>query len=147
MTGDAVRTAAIAPTLPFELEDAIHHVLKAHYGYHYAADARASLLADLSDAILKHRTALALPVEQPAGWQPIETAPKDTTVILLFIPTRWNKWTPALQASGFWYASGWLLPNADEAMQSVEPTHWMPLQQPPASPSPTEPTDQPKEMK
>lgn len=84
---------------------------------------------------------LALPVEQPAGWQPIETAPMLGKPLLLY-------WKHAGWMRGRfvdeprWH--GWMC-DGDQVMplNQSDCTHWMPL---PASPSPTEPS-QPKEMK
>jgi hypothetical protein len=61
-------------------------------------------------------------------WQPIETAPKDGTELLLygpFVPTGGTymdigRWTD--YADGFW---DW---SADDS----QPTHWMPLPSPPS---------------
>ena len=71
-------------------------------------------------------------------WQPIETAPKDGTSILVYPPT-WKtkraaiaKWNPnryAKNPKGYW--------ERDDDMQRVTisrgatPTHWMPLPEPP----------------
>lgn len=62
----------------------------------------------------------------PEGWQPIETAPKDGTLILLAIPqgvvaASWQEWAPG----EWWFGSD--IVDYDDA------THWMPL---PAAPSP-----------
>ncbi|MEO0943239.1 MAG: DUF551 domain-containing protein [Pseudomonadota bacterium] len=68
-------------------------------------------------------------------WQPIETAPKDGTEVILFY---WwyidgglvtaGYWHPVFDdvKGGFWYAD---LVNAGAA----DPTHWMPLPEPPSN--------------
>ena len=74
-------------------------------------------------------------------WQPIETAPKDRDVLGWF-PYRatvrcprfvfvmcWNTSPPM----GYWDASGWLWGTRDQ--RSKQPTHWMPLPDPPKEPS------------
>jgi hypothetical protein len=67
------------------------------------------------------------------NWQPIETAPKDVCMaILLSVPTKHQKWSASLPLAGGWTGSHWVIFNADEAVQRVEPTHWMPLPAPPA---------------
>ena len=59
-------------------------------------------------------------------WQPIETAPKDSTEILLF-SEGWgvwvDKWTKIDDEEM------WLM--CDQWENPVEPTHWMPLPEPP----------------
>ena len=68
-------------------------------------------------------------------WQPIETAPKDGTTVLLycqgsFLPGP----APFMQAGawGFWHSGN---PNHQRdcwiADEPVDPTHWMPLPEPP----------------
>lgn len=72
------------------------------------------------------------------GWQPISTAPKDGTKVLIFIPGR-----PAgyrVNASSFTVSVH--LRNGEEIYRSAdwsgafeergEPTHWMPLPEEPA---------------
>ena len=63
-------------------------------------------------------------------WQPIETAPKDGTRVLLFVPPYGpstghykdrSNWGPS---ASNWYAHAALNKEA-------EPTHWMPLPEPP----------------
>lgn len=68
-------------------------------------------------------------------WQTIDSAPKDATPVLLYVPTRWHKRAYAIQSTGFWCAGSWLLPNADEAVQRVTPTHWKPLDTAPQAPT------------
>jgi hypothetical protein len=65
-------------------------------------------------------------------WQPIETAPKGIEQVLLRVPTRFAKWGSALACQGYWMSAYWVIFNADEAVQRVEPTHWMPLPAPPS---------------
>lgn len=71
------------------------------------------------------------------NWKPIETAPKNGETILLNVPTLWGKWNKTLPLAGRWEerdppASGfWIIFNADEVIQRVEPTHWMLLPEAP----------------
>lgn len=65
-----------------------------------------------------------------SDWQPIETAPRDGTLVLLYSikPSRKNR--PQMQVGychiglggDVWVTGGW----------PVRPTHWMPLPDPPA---------------
>lgn len=66
-------------------------------------------------------------------WQPIETAPKDGTLILLASIDGY-----VMEASWFdaWYGDranpGWMYANLDEEHGSyIDATHWMPLPEPP----------------
>lgn len=69
--------------------------------------------------------------EAVTGWQPIETAPKDGTWVILF--------TPAGVQCGYWGGSyfgrdmAWLQYAHRSDYEEVEgvPTHWMPLPEPP----------------
>jgi hypothetical protein len=67
-------------------------------------------------------------------WQPIETAPKDSTAILLWPYTPGDIWSghaPKEVALGYYVADGvWLNPE-DAFGTTFEPTHWMPLPEPP----------------
>lgn len=61
------------------------------------------------------------------GWQPIETAPKDGTQIIIAVAgdeyePGWAWWSALRRA--------WFIPNTSIAYQ-MEPTHWMPLPPPP----------------
>lgn len=63
-------------------------------------------------------------------WQPIETAPKDGSNIILGCPTYVD--------AGYWEADGWALYPDDSAPHTdycvrfhPAPTHWMPLPEPP----------------
>lgn len=73
-----------------------------------------------------------------SAWQPIETAPKDGTIILGFVPgdiygsndsMNWSRSGPfvlAIEFDGCWWGAD-QLPDAYE----VNPTHWVPLPEPP----------------
>ena len=65
-----------------------------------------------------------------SGWQPIETAPKDNTRILLHdVYERERPWATFVGAWGTWiHNDGWhSIPGA----YAKRPTHWMPLPEPP----------------
>lgn len=74
-------------------------------------------------------------------WQPIETAPKDGTLILLFRPTalpwgkvapgKWNSQADHKRPSPFW--DMWLRIGGTYESRAWEPTHWMPLPAPPVA--------------
>lgn len=64
------------------------------------------------------------------GWQPIETAPKDGTPVLVHAPggcTQWKLHTTLwiCRWDGRWVEAG------GEEYTTCEPTHWMPLPPPP----------------
>lgn len=72
----------------------------------------------------------ALEAAEAAAWEPIETAPKDGTYILL--------WRPGFrQETAHWLADmigfdwPWLLPLPGEDRMRLKPTHWRPLPEPP----------------
>jgi hypothetical protein len=67
-------------------------------------------------------------------WQPIETAPKDNSAVLVYVPMRSVKF----MATAFWdtVAGEWRvawtgLHNKPSVIKDPEPTHWMPLPEPP----------------
>jgi hypothetical protein len=74
-------------------------------------------------------------------WQPIETAPKDGTPILIWQPDRDPKPNDGYcddhrYAIGYWRLAhpGWTInatPWGNRNSASVNPTHWMPLPEPP----------------
>jgi hypothetical protein len=82
------------------------------------------------------QAARALPVDGLDAWQPIETAPKDGTAILLGARGgSWiGKWLP-VYTSGYVPDNKWssLMLNHDHMGEKwQQPTHWMPL---PAAPA------------
>lgn len=63
-------------------------------------------------------------------WQPIESAPKDGTVILLYWPpVAYAKKTWGTIRMGAWNGSAWKLEMAGHFR--VDCTHWQPLPDPP----------------
>ena len=70
------------------------------------------------------------PAEEPHGWQPIETAPKDGSLIIVRTDTR--EGLPAFATVCRWHPdAGWCVDELREV------THWMPLPAlPPAVPAP-----------
>ena len=67
-------------------------------------------------------------------WQPIDTAPRDGTQVLLYVPQDTDDEMPSFIAQG-WYESGifdrrWY-EAAGECVCDPQPTHWMPLPAPP----------------
>lgn len=83
------------------------------------------------------------PIPRRSDWQPIETAPKDGTLVLLWEPNgmgrvtgRWEH--EARFVNGIlvvdsvlerWNVSNWIL--GFTAIPNPEPTYWMPLPEPP----------------
>ena len=65
-------------------------------------------------------------------WQPIETAPKDGTRILLY-PAFSNGRGQYQGDIGYFYSPGecWYLQNVGHLNGRWRPTHWMPLPPPP----------------
>lgn len=67
-----------------------------------------------------------------ADWKPIDTAPRDGTAILVFVPSKFDAGSvlPAAWADDDeeWQTVGCVYP--DESYD-VHPTHWMPIPAPP----------------
>lgn len=74
-------------------------------------------------------------------WQPIETAPKDGTWIIVTTPHAEDedplesnepdccivRWAADIHGDGWAWETAW----ADQALNTTLPTHWMPLPPPP----------------
>ena len=59
----------------------------------------------------------------PSEWQPIDTAPKDGTRVLLWL-------VPTAIAMPFgWRGGRWM--GDDYPLNMAEPSHWMPMPEPP----------------
>ncbi len=65
-----------------------------------------------------------------SDWQPIATAPRDGTDILLGFRRR-----RAVVAHGFESVHGWYFSDDDDLVVH-EPTHWMPIPKPPREAAP-----------
>lgn len=65
---------------------------------------------------------------EPPAWQPIETAPRDGTKILVYIQSASLDWR--IVARAFDEHDGWY---SDPGKHHVRPTHWMPLPDPPSA--------------
>ena len=73
-----------------------------------------------------------------SGWQPIETAPKDGTAILVYFPKDFFDRKRNHQTVVYWaikdpWVTGWEVYGG--SFLSIEPTHWMPLPDPPPTPA------------
>ena len=91
---------------------------------------------DLTDLLiaaadLAASTALQAPVREVPGWQPIETAPKDGTHILLWWgeQARLGWWLDNSHTRTPW--AGWKVPSLQVVPFGCQPSHWMPM---PAAP-------------
>lgn len=78
-------------------------------------------------------------MQEPSGWQPIETAPKDEVIDL------WCSLDDVRYANSWWSSEGWT--DGDEAYGDYPDfTHWRPLPTPPddARARPAEPVSAPE---
>lgn len=81
--------------------------------------------------LLAEIDSLRAALSAPPGWQPIETAPKDGTPVLVW-KSGWDPYHNDMDV--FRYINRhW---RSDDLV--MLPTHWMPLPNPPAAPSPKE---------
>jgi Lar family restriction alleviation protein len=96
-----------------------------------------TLSAELGKCTCWRSRALALSAQEPASaWRAMDSAPKDGTFVLLYIPCG-NEAPAAIRTGGFFHGK-WLPspPDGDE-WYWTKPTHWQPLPPPPAL-APTE---------
>lgn len=63
------------------------------------------------------------------NWQPIETAPKDGSLIWCYEPDIYAK---ASQYVAFFCNGGWVTDDGDQSFW-MNPTHWQRLPEPPAA--------------
>ena len=64
-------------------------------------------------------------------WQPIESAPKDGTLVLLFVPKGVDAPVSIGCYDGDSLADSWLVMEPDFMASWCIPTHWQPLPTPP----------------
>lgn len=72
------------------------------------------------------------------GWQPIETAPKDGTMFLIFVPSAKARKVSTSRGGQFWCQDQWCRDGGytvcDDHGRPVKATHWMPLPSAPGLP-------------
>ncbi len=81
-------------------------------------------------------SALSAQVQDVAGWQPIETAPKDGRTILAYFPLEglgkdWERVMPVKYRESM-MPEPWIFAGRAASSYSTGPTHWMPLPAVPA---------------
>lgn len=71
-------------------------------------------------------------------WQPIETAPRDDTEVLLycekFLPEIGKEYGPGICVGSSQGVRGWSVAHSDYYRVELVATHWMPLPPSPVSP-------------
>ena len=93
-------------------------------------EAAKRILPPMSD----ERCRAALEAAEKAAWQPIETAPKDHTTILLRGPSGYRSPRDFHIETGYWHVAigAWLSDSGDRITEGwPEPTYWQPLPEPP----------------
>lgn len=68
-------------------------------------------------------------VRAVSAWQDISTAPKDRTVVLVFIPL----FKMSTRQPAFWNGKDWIH-SWDHEPLAMPPSHWQPLPEPPDAP-------------
>lgn len=68
-----------------------------------------------------------------SGWQPISTARKDLPLILGHSEKRWIRFGRYISSHAAWYYSGTNERSQYSQRIGDEPTHWMPLPDPPTA--------------
>lgn len=64
-------------------------------------------------------------------WQPIETAPRDGTNIIVYRPKFHGNYIPQV-GTDYWMTKGLFVPTWGKSRKDVPPTHWQPFPKPPA---------------
>lgn len=70
---------------------------------------------------------------QAHAWQPIETAPRDGTDVLAYIPDAYNKIDIVSWQSDGAGGKAWCRARCVDGLEAGQPTRWMPLPAPPAA--------------
>lgn len=87
-----------------------------------------------AEEIVAARNAVWEAVLRLREWQPIETAPRDGTAILIFEPPRQSvqyEVHAVIQVAKWNVRGSWWVEAHGEGYETYEPTHWMPLPLPP----------------
>jgi hypothetical protein len=66
-------------------------------------------------------------------WQPIETAPRDGTRIIVYRPKFDGNYIPQV-GYDFWMTGSYYSECWGKSRKDCPPTHWMPFPEPPSSP-------------
>jgi hypothetical protein len=78
-------------------------------------------------------------------WQPIETAPKDGTLVLVFVPAEYPEADDPAMVTAVYFGQKWgwettiKNDNGDPYPVEGKPTYWQPLPDPPRAHAPTPP--------
>jgi hypothetical protein len=92
------------------------------------SDARSAMCLDLIQRIGTPESLAAQDAEKVAGWQPIESAPKDGKWILVWWPT-----VTDVPFVGYCINGQWRAATDGDSWPGMEgPTHWQPLPAPPS---------------
>ena len=161
------RSPGAAPTGEALTDEELARIAYKGFDDYWTEDCRgdeAEAWAACAKAVLRAALSTHPPAVQPvapAGWKPIETAPKDGRKLILFyrnsnskartVMAKWVTDDEAAEtdADGVGLEGGWYecIDNWDDycqvAIHEGEPTHWMPLPATPsaeAQPTPSQPT-------
>lgn len=87
----------------------------------------AKIIEGLKDAVAGNFSSVYIEGQHwvRADWQPIETAPKDGTRVLVADENVW------MAVARNWPCNGYWIEDAASGMRLNPPTHWMPLPSPP----------------
>jgi len=125
--GKMVETAApVGERLTLSAED-VHAAFVKHFPKTRISQAWIGFAAEIAEAI----AARAALIAGDAGWQPIETAPKDGENIWAFNGEQGVMHWIDVDVVALWVWEDDLLSDADP--EPVQPTHWMPLPPPPSA--------------
>lgn len=134
-TSDLTSPAATKEAVE-RLTEAVGRVLTWAHHVDGVVVVREDYFAGLSPANAECRAALAASGHAPTpGWQPIETAPRDGTHVLVMLdgnlPPTSAHWFGPADWPGL-RSGGWYLSVQQHEGPRLHPTHWQPLPEPPS---------------
>lgn len=92
-------------------------------------DVLSATLRDI-DSDLEREEMIAAWMKATQAWRPIETAPTDGTEALLYEPDACKPHRPGRMFVGWWQDGlGWT--DSEGCHHGDDPTHWLPLPEPP----------------